>query len=78
MLTPRQTDRLGPVARAIVDADRSLKAERDRLVEKNVVRFRDLAELRDYRDLIKDRRSLTTRADELWGKPLRGDGAAGA
>lgn len=68
-MSPSQYDRLPGTARAIVDTDRSLAAARNRTVL-------TIAEAREIRETVKDRRALRTIADATWGKPLRNDGTA--
>lgn len=72
MLTAAQYERLPGTARAIVDTDRSIAA----IVDRAVVPIHVAKPGGALRELIKDRRVLTTCASNIWGKPLRSDGTA--
>lgn len=72
MLTADQYDRLGPTAGAIVDTDRQIAA----IVGGPVVPIHVAKPGGALRELLNDRRMLTSRANEIWGRPLRSDGSA--
>ena len=72
MLTPAQYDRLPGTARAIVDTDRGIAA----VVGRAVVPIHVAQPGGALRELLRDRRVLTSCAQNIWGKPLRSDGSA--
>ncbi len=72
MLTSAQYDRLPNTARAIVDTDRSIAA----IVGRAVVPIHVAKPGGTLRELLADRRVLRTAASNIWGRPLRSDGAA--
>lgn len=68
-MTPTQYERLPGTARAIVDTDRTIAQALNRKVI-------TLDEAREVREVIKNRRTLSTAAHATWGKPIRSDGTA--
>ena len=69
MLTSAQYDRLPSMARAIVDADRSIQT----MVRRPVI---TIADAKVIRDEMRARDRLVANADATWGHQIRGDGTA--
>lgn len=67
MLTQAQYQRLPPLMREIVDADRKIAARIGRVIT--------LAEAREIRVMIGTRRTLTATADRIWRASEHGGGA---
>ena len=74
MLTQAQYDALPHLAREIVDADRRLAPARDAVSAKIVA----LPDIKFYRELTRERRTLGCAAGRIWGAPIGSDTTAKA